>query len=450
MNMDAAGKERAIWRLGGGSSVWYVLSSTLLPWLLLLLAPRPLAAYRYVKSEKTIGHYGKGIGEFRYITCVALGRGGEIVVSDWKNEKVERYDPATGRFLGPVTPKGKAFEGPVGLAFDDEYNLYVVEQRGCRIRKFSPAGEQIAVFGGIGIRKGRFRDPRGIACHDGKLYVADFNNRRIQILDTEGRFLREVVYVDITTGRKGKPRGVAVDPKGRLWAVYTHLDRVVRFDENYAPDLIIGTSGKTYGKFNQPRYCAFDCRGCVYVTDYKNHRIQKFDERGRFIYAYGVPGRNPGQLRYPEGITLDTAGNIYVCDNGNNRLQIFKLRREYVLANLGYWCLGRGDIRGARKYYEQLLELQPAHLEAIESLKSCYFALLEEARRQHRNYRARELCDRILALTPSDGRALRTRRALTWELNRRKVYYAGLALGIVITLVFLGATLVTIIREGTA
>src|ERR1700722_15022215 len=44
-------------------------------------------------------------------------------------------------------------------------------------------------IGSHGSGNGQFKDPHGIAIKDNKIYVADTNNHRIQIIDMEGKYI---------------------------------------------------------------------------------------------------------------------------------------------------------------------------------------------------------------------------------------------------------------------
>ncbi len=61
-----------------------------------------------------------------------------------------------------------------------------------RISKFTPDGKFIKSFGKLGSGPGEFRGPHDIAMDaQGRLFVADRGNMRIQILDQDGNYLGE-------------------------------------------------------------------------------------------------------------------------------------------------------------------------------------------------------------------------------------------------------------------
>jgi sugar lactone lactonase YvrE len=107
--------------------------------------------------------------------------------------------------------------------------------------------------------------------------VADTWNQRVQVLDKDGKYLRE-----FGAGLYG-PRGVTVDAKG-----------------------------------------------AIFVADTGNGRILRFSAKGLQETEWGGKGSEPGKFMGPVGITTDAAGRVYVCDNGNARLQIFTRDGQYV------------------------------------------------------------------------------------------------------------------------
>jgi DNA-binding beta-propeller fold protein YncE len=76
------------------------------------------------------------------------------------------------------------FDGPSGLAVDNEDNIYVTENDNHRIQKFTSDGEFLASWGSEGIGDGQFNRPEGIDVDPlGRAIVADTGNNRIQIFN---------------------------------------------------------------------------------------------------------------------------------------------------------------------------------------------------------------------------------------------------------------------------
>jgi len=118
--------------------------------------------------------------------------------------------------------------------------------------KFSPDGQVLTVWGGKGNGDGQFDDHTSVALdpRTNKVYVADPRNKRIQVFDSNGRFLTKWVIPEW-----GQPAGfedLAIDSdRNRLYASSANMDAVLMFDLNgtklgslkpKAPDRLQGPS----------------------------------------------------------------------------------------------------------------------------------------------------------------------------------------------------------------
>lgn len=135
----------------------------------------------------------------------------------------ERGDPPT-HFTEPndvlVAPDGSIFVGESHSAqFMDEPGPTAVG----RISKFAPDGTFIKSWGSWGYGDGQFRSPHSFAMDSqGRLFVADRGNRRIQIFDQEGTHLD-------TWYQFSRNSGIAIDTNDVLYAIDSESD------ENYNP-----------------------------------------------------------------------------------------------------------------------------------------------------------------------------------------------------------------------
>jgi len=92
-----------------------------------------------------------------------------------------------------------------------------------RIHKFAPDGSLIMTFGSWGYEDGQFRSPHSLAMDSqGRLFVADRGNRRIQIFDQDGNHLD-------TWYQFSRISGLFIDDNDVLYAIDSESD------ENYNP-----------------------------------------------------------------------------------------------------------------------------------------------------------------------------------------------------------------------
>lgn len=107
----------------------------------------------------------------------------------------------------------RPFCGATDVAFGADGSVFVTDGY-CtgRVVKLDAAGRQVAEWGTWGSDAGRFVIPHGIAVGlDGRVFVADRNNARIQVFDQDGRFLDTWPYA-------GMVSSVAVGPAGTVYA----------------------------------------------------------------------------------------------------------------------------------------------------------------------------------------------------------------------------------------
>lgn len=297
-------------------------------------------------------------GEFDRPSALAVAPDGVVYVADVNNHRLQAFD-ADGRFLRMwggedcdtfPRPPGKfcLLEG-VGVGRDG--TVYVADSWNHRLQAFTPAGRFLRRWGknggdgGAGSGDGEFRKPmHGVAVAptgpggEEEVYVADRENHRIQVFDTNGRYLRQWGGMDCeppaADGRFCNPAGIVVAPTGPGGAfevvvadagnhriqVFTPAGAFIRKWGRNGGD---GSSGKDAGAFDEIHGVTVT-GGRLFAADAQNNRIQRFTPDGTFVAAWGAGrGDGPGQFYNNRGVALDRAGNLYVADTGNGRIQVF-------------------------------------------------------------------------------------------------------------------------------
>ena len=188
----------------------------------------------------------------------------------------------------------------------------------------------------IGKKKpGALQKPLGLANDDEcNLYVADATSKSIMIYDQAGNFLKSLGGQDWFD----RLTHVSVDGEGtRVYAVDTggvgsENHHVLVFDVASGKHVRnIGKRGTGDGEFNLPRDISIDDRGWIYVVDGGNFRVQVFDNNGEFVRQVGELGRQYGQFARPKGVALDNDRNIYVSDAAHGNFQIFDAEGKLLL-----------------------------------------------------------------------------------------------------------------------
>ncbi len=261
-----------------------------------------------------------------------LGPTGSVEVRP-EPRATEPPDPFTAglRTLAPAQIATLPGAGVRDLERLPDGTLYVADTTGHRIWHITPRGEVLHLWGEYGSGPGQFNEPWGLAVDaEGYVYVADTWNHRIQKFTADGHFvtawgwLAQVrAYDPAGQGAFFGPRDIAVGPDGNLYVTDTGNKRVQVFDADGTFLREFGGAGSGAGKMDEPVGLAVDAGGYVYVADTWNHRIQLFDPDGNFVRQWDVPSwdeRNPEEKPF---LTLDEEGRVYVSDPSHRRVLVF-------------------------------------------------------------------------------------------------------------------------------
>ena len=169
---------------------------------------------------------------------------------------------------------GNPFNRPTKVAFDPKTDdLYITDGYGnARVHKYSSEGEHLFSWGDYGSDPGQFNLPHSV-CTDpqGRVYVADRENHRIQIFDDQGNYLEQ-------WNNLHRPCGLHIKD-GLVYIGQLKTEQAVNSDY---PNL----------------------GACVTIHDLSGRRLARLGDIR--------PGERPGQFIAPHGLAVDSRGDIYV------------------------------------------------------------------------------------------------------------------------------------------
>jgi peptidylamidoglycolate lyase len=236
-------------------------------------------------SGKVLETWGKGL--FGSPHGLTIDRHGNFWITDTDLHQVFRFsrDHKLTLTLGERGAAGadaRHFNKPTATALSPKGDLFVADGYGnSRVVKFTADGKFIKEWGTKGDKPGQFDLPHSIAIDSGgHVYVADRNNARVQVFDTEGRFQAEW-----KSKRLGRPWGVAVGPDGFIYVVDggnatrepTERNRAFRLNRNGQFLDEWGSFGREPGQFFWAHAVAAGRDGAVYVAEVdQGSRVQKF------------------------------------------------------------------------------------------------------------------------------------------------------------------------------
>ena len=215
---------------------------------------------------------------------------------------------------------GTSFKLPCGVAVDEKGRLFIADCHNHCIKIVSRTGKLIKSFGSFGTKNGQLSNPTDVAITQGKIFVCDKDNNRVQCFTPDGVFLSKFCHG--CCGLK-RPWGLCVDKKGNVVVVDTKNNKIQVFSEDGNFVKSFGAEGSRNGEFLQPYFAAVHKNGNIYVTDNGNDRVQVFDESYSYKFNFGS---RDGELslKNPTGITMDYQDNVIVADQCNSRLQVFR------------------------------------------------------------------------------------------------------------------------------
>ena len=204
---------------------------------------------------------------------------------------------------------------PAGIATDDADNIYVISCH--KLQKFTSRGGLIKCTGKKGKKEGEFDAPRGLTLYDNEVYMCDSNNHRIQIFDLDLNFVRSIGSHGKGKGEFNQPHDVKFDTTGNMYVAEWDngrvqvMDRSGKFIQEFGEGKLKGPSGLHIAD----KY--------VYVSDVSCDCIVVYETSGQFVTSFGRRGQNEEEFYGPFCITSCVDGYIHVCDSWNNRVQIF-------------------------------------------------------------------------------------------------------------------------------
>jgi DNA-binding beta-propeller fold protein YncE len=174
---------------------------------------------------------------------------------------------------------GKPFNLPTKVAPDAKTgHIYVADGYGnSSVHKYSPEGKHVLSWGAPGTDPGQFNLVHSVCVDkDGLVYVADRENHRVQIFDSQGRYITQ-------WNNMHRPCGLHIDGKNGQLCYVGELASQLAVNEHF-PNL-------------GPRISIYTLGG---------ERLARLGDIR--------PGEAPHQFWAPHGIAVDSTGSLYVAE----------------------------------------------------------------------------------------------------------------------------------------
>ena len=230
------------------------------------------------------GEFLRAWGQDEYLRPhgMRLDPDGNIWATDVNGHTVRKMNLAGDVLLtlGTMGQAGEPEDGllnePTDLTINAEGEVFILVGHGRgtpQLLKFDASGKFIKKWGGQGTAPGQFDTPHSIVVDQaGLIYVADRQNRRIQIFDDEGGYVKEWAY-------KGLPCGLHFTEDYQLYMVSGFSGEILKLDKNGKPLAATGEPGKGLGEFGEAHYMTVLPHGEIFVADTIKPDLHKFIPR---------------------------------------------------------------------------------------------------------------------------------------------------------------------------
>ena len=280
-------------------------------------APSAAQLLEFGPKGQFVREIGKGLYAWSFAHTVRVDRDDNIWAVDKGSDMIVKFNPAgrvtmvfgrrresadaeTGpweRPEPPLPPVDGLFRQPTDVAWDSQGNTYISDGYvNSRVAKYDRNGDWVKSWGERGTNPGQFRLPHAIAVdQQNNVYVGDRSNRRIQVFDTEGRFLRMfTIDVPAPAGTKpvngntptgaaqansiGAPNSICITP-GPNQVMFvgesTYPGRLFKVTLEGKVLGVIGKSGRQLKQFSGVHQIACLSEREIYAAETSNWRVQK-------------------------------------------------------------------------------------------------------------------------------------------------------------------------------
>ena len=222
-------------------------------------------------------------------------QGRVLMVFGRKQEASDEGTEALRHVKPPLPAVDGLFRQVTDMTWDPEGNTYISDGYvNSRVAKVDKSGAWIKSWGEPGDQPGQFNTPHSIAADArGNIYVADRGNRRIQVFDTDGKFLRQF-SIDVPLKPDARP------------AIGNKPTQTTGTMSPGAPWAICITPGP---------------HQVLYASDAFPGRIYKLSLEGKILGVFGEAGKQPKQFGWIHEMACPSENELYVAELLNWRVQ---------------------------------------------------------------------------------------------------------------------------------
>jgi sugar lactone lactonase YvrE len=241
---------------------------------------------------------------------VAFDKGGHLWILYRGAHPLVEFD-SDGKFLR--TFGEGLFVLPHGLKFDEQGNIWATDVVGHVVYKLSPRGRILQELGTKG-QAGRINEPNDVAVNRrGDVFVAQGHtpgasgDARVVKFDRTGKFITSWGGKGSGPGKFQVAHGIAIDAQGRVWVADRENQRIQIFDQD--------------GNFvREMKYAGLPCSlqigdRYIYMANGYAGQVLRLDLDGKVLAVTGQVGWGPGEFGETHAIAVSPKGEIWVADS---------------------------------------------------------------------------------------------------------------------------------------
>ena len=233
------------------------------------------------------------------LSAIAVAADGSIFVTDYNNHQIHVFD-AERMFVKSLGKQGDGdgqLYNPRGIAITAEGLLYVVS--GSRVDVIRDNGMFVRRIG-----TGVLKEPWDVTVYNGEVFVADFVLSTVSVFSHYGELVRTIGSKGTGPGQFDGATGVVTSPEGELYVTDRSNGRVQ----------VLTTQGVYVREFgneqlNHPQKLQLSVDEHVLVADCDKKRVAVFSKDGMLVTSVACAER-------PVGLAVDQRGDLLVacCD----------------------------------------------------------------------------------------------------------------------------------------
>ena len=282
-----------------------------------------VSRYDQMSCVVAVGKQGRALGELSSPSGVAVdGNTGSIYVAGggFGSNRVSVFSE-TGDFLSSFSHQDMT--SPHGIALHRD-SIYVTDLYDHRVFHFKMEQQirHVTTFGGVRGSSDEHLDvPHGLTVStDGDVFIADFNNNRIKILDESLRFKRHVTHQSMK-----KPQDVKLS-RDEMFVLCQSSPCVLVFSHAGEVTRSLVTRGDGMQVTDARFFCLYAEQNLL-LSDFGAVNVKIFSKDGILLHTVGQAGHGRGMLYQPKGIALTKSLHLVIVSNNKNfGLQMFSCK----------------------------------------------------------------------------------------------------------------------------